>query len=337
MPQRPGPYCLQPLCHGAAGHSRSPESGCLRLRRQPITTNEVHMEINKLRSRAGSWQARLRLMSLLTLLGLAGLTGGLALAQAPAAPASPAVQQSGDSIAPADIAAVAPFAGTAVERFGVREMFVQADLVVKSVMIFLVFCSLLTWAILFEKLWAFSTARRRNRAFINAFRHGDTAQLTEQASGSAVGRIWQAAQAELKHFDHHRGSNVTADQINRLLQRMSLSASVVQEGDLSRLGAMMGVLATIGATAPFIGLFGTVWGILNSFAGIATMKTASLAVVAPGIAEALLATALGLFAAIPAVMIFNKFARDINGFVGTLDNFCAELLATVSRQMDEAR
>ncbi|WP_319021376.1 MotA/TolQ/ExbB proton channel family protein [Pseudomonas sp. FME51] len=295
------------------------------------------MEINKLRSRAGSWQARLRLMSLLTLLGIAGLTGGLALAQTPAATVNPAVQQSGDSVAPADIAAAEPFAGTVVERFGVREMFVQADLVVKSVMLFLVFCSLLTWAILFEKLWAFSTARRRNRAFINAFRHRDTAQLTEQASCSAVGRIWQAAQAELKHFDHHRGSNVTADQINRLLQRMSLSASVVQEGDLSRLGAMMGVLATIGATAPFIGLFGTVWGILNSFAGIATMKTASLAVVAPGIAEALLATALGLFAAIPAVMIFNKFARDINGFVGTLDNFCAELLATVSRQMDEAR
>ena len=216
-------------------------------------------------------------------------------------------------------------------------MFVQADLVVKSVMVFLLFCSLLTWAILFEKLWAFSAARRRNRAFINAFRSGDTAQMTERSSGSAVGRIWQAAQAELKHFGHHRGSNVTADQINRLLQRMSLSASVVQEGDLSRLGTMMGVLATIGATAPFIGLFGTVWGILNSFAGIATMKTASLAVVAPGIAEALLATALGLFAAIPAVMIFNKFARDINGFVGTLDNFCAELLATVSRQMDEAR
>lgn len=295
------------------------------------------MEINKLRSRVGSWQARLRLVSLLVLLGIAGLTGGLALAQAPAAPVSPPEQHAGSGAAPADMAAVELFAGTAAERFGVREMFVQADLVVKSVMLFLVFCSLLTWAILFEKLWAFSAARRHNRAFINAFRSGDTAQMTERASGSAVGRIWQAAQGELKHFGQHRGSNVTADQINRLLQRMSLSASVVQEGDLSRLGAMMGVLATIGATAPFIGLFGTVWGILNSFAGIATMKTASLAVVAPGIAEALLATALGLFAAIPAVMIFNKFARDINGFVGTLDNFCAELLATVSRQLDEAR
>lgn len=295
------------------------------------------MEINMLRSRVGGWQAKLRLMSLLALLGIAGLTGGLALAQAPITPVNPPLQQADNSAASADVVTSAPFAEAAGERFGVREMFVQADLVVKSVMVFLLFCSLLTWAILFEKLWAFSAARRRNRAFINAFRSGDTAQMTERANGSAVGRIWQAAQAELRHFGHHRGSNVTAEQINRLLQRMSLSASIVQEGDLSRLGTMMGVLATIGATAPFIGLFGTVWGILNSFAGIATMKTASLAVVAPGIAEALLATALGLFAAIPAVMIFNKFARDINGFVGTLDNFCAELLATVSRQMDEAR
>lgn len=295
------------------------------------------MEINMLRSRVGGWQAKLRLMSLLALLGIAGLTGGLALAQAPTTPVNPPLQQADNSAASADVVTSGLFAEAAGERFGVREMFVQADLVVKSVMVFLLFCSLLTWAILFEKLWAFSAARRRNRAFINAFRSGDTAQMTERANGSAVGRIWQAAQAELRHFGHHRGSNVTAEQINRLLQRMSLSASIVQEGDLSRLGTMMGVLATIGATAPFIGLFGTVWGILNSFAGIATMKTASLAVVAPGIAEALLATALGLFAAIPAVMIFNKFARDINGFVGTLDNFCAELLATVSRQMDEAR
>ena len=101
------------------------------------------------------------------------------------------------------------------------------------------------------------------------------------------------------------------------------------------LGSLMGVLATIGATAPFIGLFGTVWGILNSFANIATMKSSSLAIVAPGIAEALLATALGLFAAIPAVMIFNKFARDINGFVGALDNFSAEMIAAMSRKLDE--
>src|SRR5690606_42026983 len=112
-------------------------------------------------------------------------------------------------------------------------------------------------------------------------------------------------------------------------------AGIGPERCLLRWGGMRGALATMGATAPFMGLFGTVCGILNSFAGIATAKSTGLAVVAPGIAEAVLATALGLFAAIPAVMIFNKFARDINGFVGSLDNFSAELLASVSRQFDE--
>ena len=296
------------------------------------------MESKTLRSRVGRWQGRVRMVGLVTLLGIAGITGGMALAQAPADQAAlappPVAQEAGPAAA---AVAIAPDIPTAGERFGVREMFLQADLVVKSVMVFLLFCSLLTWAILFEKLWTFAAARRRNREFIRAFRGGDTAQMAERATGSAVGRIWQAAQTELAHFAQYRSNDLSTDQINRLLQRMSLNASIVQEGDLTRLGTMMGVLATIGATAPFIGLFGTVWGILNSFASIATLKTASLAVVAPGIAEALLATALGLFAAIPAVMIFNKFARDINGFVGTLDNFCAELLASVSRQLDEGR
>lgn len=297
------------------------------------------MEINTLRSRVGRWQAKLRLTMLLVLLGITGLSASLVLAQADpesTAPASQPAITTAASPAATDAPAIGEAGRLTGERFGVREMFTQADVVVKSVMVFLVFCSLLTWAILFEKLLSFGAARRRNKKFIRAFRQGDAAQLEGLAGSSAVGRMWLASQSELKHFGQHRGSTVSADQINRLLQRMALTAGIVQEGDLARLGGMMGVLATIGATAPFIGLFGTVWGILNSFAGIATMQSASLAVVAPGIAEALLATALGLFAAIPAVMIFNKFARDINGFVGALDNFSAELLASVSRQMDEA-
>lgn len=279
--------------------------------------------------RGRSWQARLRRLSLFSLLAFSTLGAGFVLAQAGGDPSAAVAQ------AAADPAGSAVLVGADGERFGVREMFAQADLVVKSVMVLLVLMSLLSWAILFEKLITFAAARRRNQQFLRSFRAGPGAQLEEQASASALGRMWLASQAELRHFGQHRGSNVSADQINRLLQRMALTASIVQEWDLARLGGMMGVLATIGATAPFIGLFGTVWGILNSFAGIATAKSASLAVVAPGIAEALLATALGLFAAIPAVMIFNKFARDINGFVGSLDNFSAELLASVSRQFDE--
>ncbi|MFA5678532.1 MAG: MotA/TolQ/ExbB proton channel family protein [Pseudomonas sp.] len=278
---------------------------------------------------ARGWQGKLRWLSLACLVTLSTVSAGFVLAQAGVDPAQAA------AASPADPASTALSAGVAGERFGVREMFTQADLVVKSVMVLLVLMSLMSWAILFEKLVTFGAARRQNTRFLRAFRAGDNTELEQQTKDSALGRMWLAAQAELRHFRQHRDKNASADQINRLLQRMALTASIVQERDLARLGGMMGVLATIGATAPFIGLFGTVWGILNSFAGIATAKSASLAVVAPGIAEALLATALGLFAAIPAVMIFNKFARDINGFVGSLDNFSAELLASVSRQFDE--
>ncbi|WP_339847321.1 MotA/TolQ/ExbB proton channel family protein [uncultured Halopseudomonas sp.] len=296
---------------------------------------------------ASRWQTRLRLAALVILMGVTGLTANLVVAQAEqeqesaaATAATPAVaNESAQPVAAAQpmqpAAAPIQTSMAPAERFGVREMFFQADVVVKAVMIFLVICSLATWAILFEKLVVFARAKRANQRFLKAFRDDDKGVMHEQADASAMGRMWQVAQGELRRFGKDRKAD--ADEINRLLQRMSLTASIPQERDMARLGSMMGVLATIGATAPFIGLFGTVWGILNSFASIATMKTASLAIVAPGIAEALLATALGLFAAIPAVMIFNKFARDINHFVGSLDNFSAEMLAATSRQLDEVR
>lgn len=270
------------------------------------------------------WLSRARLAAIAALLFVAALSAGYVIADTAAvAPAESAQIQTLDEL---------PAAG---ERFGVREMFEQADWVVKSVMIFLVLCSLLTWAVLLEKLLVFIRARRANQRFLAHFRAGTTEVLGERLGQSAMGRMWQAGMGEYQQFCGQPGASADAGRVNRMLQRMSLNASIVQERDLARLGSMMGVLATIGATAPFIGLFGTVWGILNSFASIATMRSASLAIVAPGIAEALLATALGLFAAIPAVMIFNKFARDINGFVGALDNFSAEMIASVSRKIDE--
>lgn len=270
------------------------------------------------------WLNRARLAAIAALLFVAALSAGYVIADtATVAPAESAQIQPLDEL---------PAVG---ERFGVREMFEQADWVVKSVMIFLVLCSLLTWAVLLEKLLVFIRARRANQRFLAHFRAGTTEVLGERLGQSAMGRMWQAGMGEYQQFCGQPGASADAGRVNRMLQRMSLNASIVQERDLARLGSMMGVLATIGATAPFIGLFGTVWGILNSFASIATMRSASLAIVAPGIAEALLATALGLFAAIPAVMIFNKFARDINGFVGALDNFSAEMIASVSRKIDE--
>lgn len=292
---------------------------------------------------ANRWHSRLRALSLMLLLGAGGLSAGWVLAQQqPAEPEAAVITQQSQPVtapteAPTIAQEIAAQQDAPVASFGVREMFEQADPLVKGVMLLLVFCSLLTWAVLFEKIFVFSRARRGNQRFLAAFRAGQLDVLSETADKSAMGRMWQVGQTELKHYKGMAVQPGETDRVNRLLQRMALTAGIVQERDLARMGSMMGVLATIGATAPFIGLFGTVWGILNSFASIATLKSASLAVVAPGIAEALLATALGLFAAIPAVMIFNKFARDINGFVGALDNFSAEMIASTSRQLDEGR
>ncbi|MEH6492397.1 MotA/TolQ/ExbB proton channel family protein [Halopseudomonas sp.] len=289
---------------------------------------------------ANRWHSRLRALSLMLLLGAGGLSATWVWAQADdatATVATPAASQAAPAEVPTIAQEIAAQQALPVEVFGVREMFEQADALVKSVMLLLVFCSLLTWAVLFEKIFVFARARRGNQRFLKAFRAGQLDVMNDTADKSAMGRMWQVGQAELKHYRSMPAQPAETDRVNRLLQRMALTAGIVQERDLARMGSMMGVLATIGATAPFIGLFGTVWGILNSFASIATLKSASLAVVAPGIAEALLATALGLFAAIPAVMIFNKFARDINGFVGALDNFSAEMIASASRQLDEGR
>lgn len=289
---------------------------------------------------ANRWHNRLRAFSLLLLLGAGGLSAGWVWAQSPTEvePSATATTQPPSHSSETTVAQ--PFAApqaAEVAPFGVREMFKQADPLVKGVMVLLVFCSLLTWAVLFEKSFMFTRTKRANQRFLKAFRAGQQAVLNESAKRSAMGRMWQVGQAELNHFKAMPVQPGEPERVNRLLQRMALTSGVVQERELARMGSMMGVLATIGATAPFIGLFGTVWGILNSFASIATLKSASLAVVAPGIAEALLATALGLFAAIPAVMIFNKFARDINGLVGALDNFSAEMIASASRQLDEGR
>lgn len=289
---------------------------------------------------ANRWHSRLRAISLMLLLGAGGLSASWVWAQsqeASVASETPTAVQQSEPARQTIAQEIAAQQDVQVVSFGVREMFEQADPLVKGVMLLLVFCSLLTWAVLFEKIFVFTRARRGNQRFLQAFRAGQLDVLADTEDKSAMGRMWQVGQAELKHYKSMPSQPAETDRVNRLLQRMALTSGIVQERDLARMGSMMGVLATIGATAPFIGLFGTVWGILNSFASIATLKSASLAVVAPGIAEALLATVLGLFAAIPAVMIFNKFARDINGFVGALDNFSAEMIASTSRQLDEGR
>ena len=209
-------------------------------------------------------------------------------------------------------------------------MFMAADIVVKAVMIGLVFASVLTWTIWFAKVIELMAARRRMRVAIAAL---SEARSWSEASAASQGRRDSAA------------ALIAAADNELRLSADALSATGVKERIASRLerleaaaGRQMirgtGILATIGATAPFVGLFGTVWGIMNSFIGISKSHTTNLAVVAPGIAEALLATALGLVAAIPAVVMYNVFARWIAGYRALHADAAAEILRIVSRDLD---
>ena len=209
-------------------------------------------------------------------------------------------------------------------------MFLAADNVVKAVMVGLAFASLLTWTIWFAKAIELLMVRRRMQVTIDAL---------------SQARSWSDANARVKGLDDESVALVRAADAELRLSADALSPSGVKERIASRLerieaaaGRQMirgtGILATIGATAPFVGLFGTVWGIMNSFIGISKQHTTNLAVVAPGIAEALLATALGLVAAIPAVVMYNLFSRWIAGYRALHADASAEILRIISRDLD---
>jgi biopolymer transport protein ExbB len=210
-------------------------------------------------------------------------------------------------------------------------MFLAADIIVKVVMVGLAFASVITWTVWLAKSLELFTARRRVRAQLAILAGEDTLATAQAGFAQAKGPVAQMLAA-------------TAGEVER-------SAALSPEGIKERAAALIariearagremnrgtGALATIGATAPFIGLFGTVWGIMNSFIGISKTNTTNLAVVAPGIAEALLATALGLVAAIPAVMIYNVFARSIATYRAALGDAAAEILRHLSRDLDRA-
>jgi biopolymer transport protein ExbB/TolQ len=235
-------------------------------------------------------------------------------------------------------AALAQSEAAAEMHVNVRSMVRDADPVVQAVMAFLLLCSVASWAVLIEKTVTLSRVKSHTRRFTEAFRATgsvltDKGEWTQIGDGPAL-RMWAAARQEWKKSLELTRAGLAHDQIGRLLQRLVLVMGSVQEQSLSRLGNWMGVLATIGSTAPFIGLFGTVWGILHSFAQIAATQNTSLTAVAPGIAEALLATAVGLFAAIPATMFYNRFARSIGQVTGMLDNVAAEIVTSASRDVD---
>ncbi len=210
----------------------------------------------------------------------------------------------------------------------------HADLVVQSVMGGLAFASLVTWTIWLAKTMELAAARRKAGAATRRLAEADSLDQGLRAldrgrtRSGPVADLAQAAAMELR-----RSADLPAEGVK---ERLAIALARIE----ARAGRVMargtGVLATIGSTAPFVGLFGTVWGIMNAFIGISETRQTSLAVVAPGIAEALLATAIGLVAAIPAVIIYNHFARLIAGYRAQLADAGAELLQHVSRDLDRA-
>jgi biopolymer transport protein TolQ len=217
--------------------------------------------------------------------------------------------------------------------FSFFELFMTAHPVVKFVMIGLLLASIWAWAIIIEKLFAFRRARHEADKFEQQFWSGQS--LEELYAGLSRGRTLSMAAlfvAAMREWKRSVEGNIRA--MGGIQLRVEKVMDVTISREMEQLDRRLLFLATVGSTAPFIGLFGTVWGIMTSFQAIAASKNTSLAVVAPGIAEALFATALGLLAAIPAVIFYNKFAADSSRLSQRLEAFADEFSAIVSRQID---
>lgn len=211
-------------------------------------------------------------------------------------------------------------------------MFLAADVVVKAVMIGLALASVATWTVWLAKLIEFGGARRRlwrEAGVLAAERSLAAAAQRFAGLNSVIGRLIDAAATELR-----LSSDVAT--LDGLGDRVASRLADIETSTVRRARIGTGLLASIGATAPFIGLFGTVWGIMNSFIGISKAQTTNLAVVAPGLAEALLATALGLVAAIPAVLFYNHVSRSIAAYKALVREAAAEVERLVSRDLDRA-
>ncbi len=211
-------------------------------------------------------------------------------------------------------------------------MFLNADIVVKIVMIGLLLASVITWTVFFAKTLELRNARSQARRDLRALNEAATiAQAHEQLRDgkSAVALLMHAAAQEIRLSAQLRAEG--------LKERIALQLERIEMAVSRKVSRGTGILATIGSTAPFVGLFGTVWGIMNSFIGISNAHTTNLAVVAPGIAQALLATAFGLVAAIPAVVVYNVLARQTQQYRGLLGDASAQVMRLVSRDLDRAK
>ncbi len=217
-------------------------------------------------------------------------------------------------------------------------LFMQADIIVQSVMIMLLAASLWCWAIIFDKWFRFKSVAASADKFQDALWSSDDLdkfyKKVEKRETHPMATVFTAAMREW--YRSKQGQQGDTHAKLSLRDRIHQVMSVARNKELDELEKHLGFLATVGSTAPFVGLFGTVWGIMNSFQAIAISKNTNLAVVAPGIAEALFATAIGLFAAIPAVIFYNKFSSELSRITGKLEDFSSEFSALISRQLDNS-
>jgi biopolymer transport protein TolQ len=232
---------------------------------------------------------------------------------------------------PADVAQSALPVAADLSVWG---LFLSAHWVVKSVMLGLLACSIWVWAIAIDKIMLYARTRRAMDRFEQSFWSGQSLEELYRSLSSrpthSMAALFVAAMREWKRSFEGQSRSFAG-----LQMRIEKVMDVTIAREIERLERRLLVLATVGSAGPFIGLFGTVWGIMSSFQSIAASKNTSLAVVAPGIAEALFATAIGLVAAIPATIFYNKFVADVNKQAGRLEGFADEFAAILSRQIDE--
>lgn len=217
-------------------------------------------------------------------------------------------------------------------------LFLRAHWVVKLVIVVLIFASVWTWAIIINKMWRLRRLETRAIRFEDAFWSGGSLDdLYERVGQRPVDPMTAVFSSAMREWRRSAAKGLAQQPSARtgLQARIDRVMQVTLGREMDRLERYMIFLASVGSTAPFIGLFGTVWGIMNSFQAIAMTKQTSLAVVAPGIAEALFATALGLVAAIPAVVAYNKISSDLGRYGGRLEAFAVEFSAILSRQLEE--
>jgi biopolymer transport protein ExbB len=285
-----------------------------------------------------------RLTPIIALFGaVALLTSTPALAQTADQPAAAASEAAPAAAAPATPAAGSPAPVTIKNHGGEltpMTMFLDADAVVKVVMIGLALASIFSWTLLITKLFEFGALQKSSDAFVEAFRGaksiGDMGRISESEEfvGNPLADMAAAAAIEIE-LSRQAGLKVSGEHRESTVLRASTAVSAVQGSLAKRLSNGMQFLASVASSGPFIGLFGTVYGIMNSFIGIANTNTTNLAVVAPGIAEALLATGIGLFAAIPSMIFYNYFQTRISAYGTRSEGFVVELLNAMSRQLDK--